>query len=109
MKQFYTVVLDRFKELSGTFETEPYEAGWADEAIFFVRIHELDPKTTINARVQISYDGIVWVDEGTTFEPIQTKGDHFVRVTHFGGWLRIALDAGKSSSYKATLSLVLKG
>jgi hypothetical protein len=109
MKQFYTVVLDRFQTLSGTYTTEPYETGWADEAIAFIRIHALDAKATIKAKIQISVDGIVWLDEGTAFDPITTAGDHFVKVCHFGGWMRMVLDIAEGSSCKATLSIALKG
>jgi hypothetical protein len=109
MKQFYTVVLDRFQRLSGTYTTEPYETGWADEAIAFIRIHELDLKTTVEAKIQISIDGIVWLDEGTAFAPITDLGDHFVKVSHFGGWMRILLTIPPEKSCKATLSIALKG
>lgn len=109
MKQFYTVVLDRFKDVIENYETEPYEVGWANEAMFFVRIHKLSAKAIVNARVQISYDGIVWIDEGTSFSPMNAAGDYFARVTHFGGWLRLALEVNKGESLNTTLSLVLKG
>ncbi len=38
MKQSHTTVLERNTEWSGRFETEPYEVGWASEAIFFARV-----------------------------------------------------------------------
>ena len=38
MKQFYTVVLDRMTEFEGLLDSEPYEAGWADEVIAFIRV-----------------------------------------------------------------------
>lgn len=35
MRQSHTAIVERDVLWSGTFETEPYEAGWAGEAIFF--------------------------------------------------------------------------
>ncbi len=109
MKQFHYVVLDRFTRFSGTFASEPYEVGWADEAIAFIRIHELDEKALVSASVQISMDGIVWLEEGTAFTPMGTTGDYFVRVRHFGNWLRLQGTVSDGATCKATLSLALKG
>lgn len=109
MKQFYTVVLDRFATFKGTFATEPYEAGWADEAIVFIRIHELDEKTEITGKIQISMDGIVWIDEGTSFPTISCTGDYFVKVKHFGGWIRLQSTVSGQHSCKATISMAFKG
>ena len=63
MKQFYTVVLDRLASFSGRLDSEPYETGWADELIAFVRVHEKAQCTALRAWLQISPDGIEWIDE----------------------------------------------
>jgi len=61
------------------------------------------------AKVQISADGINWIDEGTTFSAITSCGDYFVRVSHFGGWLRLDGEVqGQESRMQATIHLVLK-
>jgi len=109
MKQFHTVVLDRFADFTGNFATEPYESGWADEAIAFIRVHQLDKGAIINTSVQISLDGIVWLDEGTCFASIDAVGDHFVKVSHFGGWLRLNSTITSGCRCNLTISLVLKG
>ena len=110
MRNFYTVVLERMKEYSESFATEPYETGWAREAMFFIRVHEIPGGgTSLNAKVQVSVDGITWIDEGTVFPPITKVGDYFIRVTHFGGWLRLHNEiSGKGSAVKLTEHLVLK-
>ena len=91
MRNFYTVVLERMRTYSEDFATEPYETGWAGEAMFFIRIHEMTgKKVSLEARVQVSVDGINWVDEGTRFSPTNSTGEHFIKVTHFGGWFCIA-------------------
>ena len=38
----HTAVLERFGTFSGDFATEPYEAGWAEEAIFFIRVDAVE-------------------------------------------------------------------
>lgn len=89
--QSYTAVVERAQPLVGEFATEPYEAGWAREALIFIRIREdTDGAPTVRARVQISPDGLHWVDEGTEFPVIEQPGLHCVRVREFGNWLRIA-------------------
>ena len=110
MRNFYTVVLERMKVYSESFATEPYETGWAREAMFFIRVHEIaDGETSINAKVQVSVDGITWIDEGTFFPPITKTGDYFIRATHFGGWLRLHNEiSGNKPTVKVTEHLVLK-
>ena len=41
MRHSITVPLERHKDLTGEFKTEPYECGWASEAMFFIRVQEL--------------------------------------------------------------------
>jgi len=110
MKKFHTVVLERLKDFSGSFETEPYEAGWASEAIFFIRVHACSGvQPHLHSFVQISPDGIHWVDEGIQFPEITTQGDYFVKVAHFGGWLRLRnAIAGQDAEMRLTIHLVLK-
>lgn len=110
MRQFYTVVLERMQTYSGTFQTEPYETAWAGEAMFFIRIHELTgKKAMLSSRVQVSVDGIEWIDEGMSFPPIDAEGSYFIRVSHFGGWLRLANEVdGENAAAKLTIQLVLK-
>ena len=113
MRQFYTAVVERKEAVSGTFTTHPYEAAWASEAIFFVRVEEAG--AALSAAVQISADGVRWVDEGTRFGALQDKGDYFVKVSHFGGWLRLHIGPenevkGETEDSKTviTVQLVLK-
>jgi hypothetical protein len=90
MRQSITAVVERNVTWQGDFAVEPYEAAWATEAIYFVRVleaHNLPADTT--ARVQISPDGIHWCDEGTAVALAATPAITFARVTHFGGWLRL--------------------
>lgn len=110
MRQFTLHVIERRKTYTDQVDTHPMEVGWASEAIFFIRLDEVhgdDPE--LKLKVQISADGINWMDEGTEFSPIKKDGHHFVRVSHFGGWLRLAGEVtGEESRYIVTVQLVLK-
>lgn len=111
MRQFHTVVLERLKEVEDTLETEPYEVGWADEAILFVTLSKLAAsKGKATVHLQVSADGINWVDEGTSLEPIEKDGTSFMRTVHFGGWLRARFTVTEAvTSVVLTTQLVLKG
>ena len=110
MRQFAAAVLERHTEYTDTFPTEPYETAWASEAIFFLRVEELTGEgAAVRADVQISADGIRWINEGTTFPAIIAPGDAFVRLKDFGGWLRLSgRVTGEDPRAKVTIHLVLK-
>ena len=62
-----TLVRNELWQVAAT--SEPYEAGWAREALFFVRALETrGAPAGASAYVQLSPDGIHWVDEGTRFD-----------------------------------------
>lgn len=109
MRNFQMSVVERREPFTHTFETHPFEAAWASEAIFFLRIESLADSATVNARVQISADGIRWIDEGTQMPPIAAAGDTFAKVQHFGGWLRLegTIEGGTGEAI-LTVQLALK-
>jgi hypothetical protein len=110
MLNSHTVVLERLKDYMGVFETEPYEVGWAREAIFVIRVHSMDPGgNVLHAVPQISADGIEWMDEGSAFTPIGAPGSYFLRLSHFGGWLRLRCRIeGRNPAIRVTIPLILK-
>lgn len=110
MRHFHTSVVERRQPFTGRIETHPYEAGWASEAIFFIKFEELQvPPEGITLHVQIAADGIDWIPEGTSIGPVQETGTYHARVRHFGGWLRLIADLGDpSATCVATVHLVLK-
>lgn len=110
MRQFNTVVLERMIHVDKDFATEPYECGWASEAIFFIRLYSLEGQnTSLQAQVEISADGIHWVAEGTELPIMKSANDFFCKVHNFGGWLRLNCRvAGESPDIKTTIYLVLK-
>ena len=108
MRDAYTAILVQGENWSGYCESEPYEAPWAAEALIFLRL--LDGTTTrggSEVRVQISPDGMHWVDEGTTIRVPTQDEVTFARVREFGHYLRIVatLPDGVECILHATLSL----
>jgi hypothetical protein len=111
MRQIHTAVLERFGKFSEDFATEPYEAGWAEEAIFFVKVTEVHGvESALTGRVQISPDGMTWIDEGTLLPAIREAGVVFARTRHFGNWLRLAGQvSGRKANFHGSILLCLKG
>jgi hypothetical protein len=103
-------VIARNEIWSGNVETEPHEAGWAREAIFFVRALHDAVGNLGTARVELSPDGMRWVPEGTVFDlPARTDEVTFARVKHFGTWLRVSAELPDGASLVVLVTLHLKG
>ena len=105
MRQFQTSVLELRESIADGFATQPFECAWAGEAIFFIHVDEGDG-THLAAYVQISPDGIRWLDEGTVLPAVAGQDAFFLRVLHFGGWLRLRFSG--EDAMRATIRLVLK-
>lgn len=110
MKTFATTVVELRQRFEQTVETHPFECGWADEAIVFVEPHDAVPGDVVTLRVQLSPDGIRWIDEGTV---LRVTEHAMARLTHFGGFLRlvgVVTDAGGSATGSTlTIRIALKG
>jgi hypothetical protein len=103
-----TAVIGRNENWSGDAATEPYEAGWAREAIFFVRALKQPVGAVPEAWVEISPDGMHWVLEGTRFRmPAERDAVAVARLTCFGNWLRVAarFEPGAACAVLVTLHL----
>ncbi len=108
LRESYTAIVERSESLRGDYATEPYECGWAGEAIFFVRVLErVGDVEGVTLNVQISPDGIRWCDEGTTVALSEAEVS-FCRVRHFGNWLRLAGRLPEGVSVGAIVALTLK-
>ena len=69
MKMFNDSHLEVKKFFKGTFFTHPYEAGWADEAIFFVMVEKIEGDPV--------FKGL---------------GQHIIKVnSNFGNYIRLAV------------------
>lgn len=110
----YTAVIARGEWWEGQWQSEPYEAAWAAEAIFFVRVLKVRgaaaPGAQARARVQLSPDGMHWVDEGSVLQlPAHDGALVFARVANFGGWLRLAVELPPTLGLQVVATLALKG
>src|SRR3712207_2717863 len=110
MRESASVIVARNETWSGHGASEPYEAGWAQEAIVFIRA--LKPpslKGTPEARVEVSPGGMRWLPEGTRC-PLPSAADEptFARVRHFGSWLRVAADLEPGDEITVLVTLQLK-
>jgi hypothetical protein len=103
-------IVARNERWTGRAATEPYECGWAREAVFFVRALAVENVPDFaSAQVQVSPDGIRWVDEGTgLLLPVAPGGMEFAKVSHFGGWLRLAAELPDDAAMTVIVSLHLK-
>lgn len=102
-----TAILARNERWENQAASEPFEAGWAREAVLFVRSLKSPEGPQPVARVQISPDGMHWVNEGTELE-IPVEGQvAAVKLAHFGNWLRLAADfeSGAAATILVTLHL----
>lgn len=103
-----TAIVARNEKWSGEAASEPYEAGWAREAIIFVRALRSPVGRAPTAWVEISPDGMHWVREGTSLEmPAAKDGVAAARLGHFGNWLRLTarFEEGAESTVLVTLHL----
>jgi hypothetical protein len=91
--------------------TEPYECGWAREAIVYLRALKQPIKVEgVQAHIEYSPDGINWVDSGLVLQlPTQVDEIAWIPITHFGNWLRVSVKLPKDSSICVLVSLHLKG
>jgi hypothetical protein len=109
MKQFQASAVERriTAQPGEDFFSEPMEAGWAREAIFFLWIEEIGTGS-FSVNVQLSPDGINWIDDGAGIV-IDSAGYYFLRASHFGNWLRIRAGLSKiNESVKLSVQLHLK-
>lgn len=117
MKRCITSVLEQGNIWEEDFATEPFEAGWASEARWFVRM--LDPLPTerlaLTIAPQISPDGILWCDDEENGPPLRldlpvSSTKVFTRrQRHFGNWVRLNVAFGHTPApVKFLIYLVLK-
>lgn len=109
LRESVTYVIAREEKWEGQAATEPVEAGWATEAIFFLRAMDKSAGELPQVRAQISPDGMRWVDEGAATPLPKSKNDiQFIRVRHFGNWLRLKADLPDGAHCSLLVSVHLK-
>jgi hypothetical protein len=109
LRENASIVVTRNERWQGGVLTEPVECGWASEAIFFVRMLGGDRCDDTAVRVEISADGMHWASEGTAGTlPMDETEMSALRVSHFGNWLRLAVDVPDGLEFLALVTLHLK-
>ena len=109
LAESYTAVIARGEDWVDGSTTEPYEASWAREAIIVVRTLEVGTlKAGAKAHVQVSLDGMRWIDEGSMLPIPRVDEIASVRLSNFGTYLRVMTVLPEGSSFKALLTLSLK-
>ena len=110
LRRSHTAVLEKNEIHASDFATEPYETGWASEAIWFVRVTEVSgDDVKLRAHLQISPDGIFWTDRGDQPLELDGCGQACLSVRDFGSWLRLRVEIeGEDPSVKLMVYLALK-
>jgi len=116
MKNVHTAPMEVLSaKANGPFATEPYEAGWADEALALVYVREAyGPAPKLVLQSQISVDGVRWLNHAAAPLVITGPGAHYLSLGEFGNWLRLAGDvtggpADGSPAFVLDFYWVLKG
>lgn len=110
LRRSFTAVLEKGSTFDADFSTEPYEAGWALEARWFVRVLRADEGVELVLVPQVSPDGSTWCDAGEESIRLDGVGLASLPMRNFGSWLRLdAKLAGKSGSATLVIYLALKG
>ncbi len=109
MRESITAVVARGDTWSGVAVSEPYDVAWAGEAVIFLRSLGAEGTPELaRAWVQISPDGMRWVDEGSVLPIPRVDEVSSVRIRNFGTYLRIMTVLPEGASFKALLTISLK-
>ena len=109
MRESITAVIARGDIWSGVAASEPYDVAWATEAVVYLRSLDAEGNPEqARAWVQISPDGMRWVDEGSMLPIPRVDEISSVRIRNFGTYLRIMTVLPEGSSFKALVTLSLK-
>lgn len=104
-----TAVIARNEIWRGEAATEPFEAGWAREAVIFVRALKEPIGSPPIAVVEISPDGMHWVPEGSSFVmPANEDSISVARLTCFGNWLRLRTSYDQGTECVVLVTIHLK-
>ena len=111
LRESHSAVLARNEHWAGDVATEPYEAGWATEVLIFLRaLHLEGDGQETSLAVQLSPDGMHWVNEGTRLLiPARTGEVTFARLQGFGTWLRVAGTLPPGVLLRPLVTFCLKG
>ncbi|UBU08777.1 hypothetical protein [Nonomuraea gerenzanensis] len=107
MRSTMTAVLERAALVHDELATEPYELPWAQEARFFVQVHELTGR--LELRTEISPDGLTWCPADEPPVRVTEPGMTSWLVTGFGQWLRVRCFVSGAGAPAARLRIYVVG
>lgn len=116
MRRFFSAVLEQSNTFNADFCTEPFEAGWASEARWFIRIIDASGDNAgVEAMPQVSPDGLLWCDDEDWAAPVSLAASAAEPVMvsfkqrEFGNWLRLKVRlSGNQPKVKVLIYLALK-
>ena len=110
VRRSFTAVIEKNTTWESDFDTEPYEAAWASEARWFIRVLDIGGTgAALTVAPQVSPDGLFWCDEGHEPLAMSACGLYSIALRDFGGWLRLRAQVkGQNSSIKVMIYLALK-
>lgn len=109
LRESTTAVVARNELWRGDCATEPFEAGWATEAVIFIRALKTPVGLMPDAYVEISPDGMHWVKEGSVLSlPLDQSIISLARVVQFGNWLRISATLPEGAETNLLITIHLK-
>jgi hypothetical protein len=90
MRQIHTAAMEIFSTKDrGTFYTEPYEAGWAIEALGFVYVRHREPTAMLELSLEVSADGERWTSRPEPTATISDRASVCLPIQQFGNWIRL--------------------
>jgi len=110
MRQCTTAVLEQGNTFEADFETEPFEAGWASRARWFVRVLDASGDgLELEMEPQVSPDGLIWCGfTGSQVARAPLPPLLTFTTTDHGNWLRLAVRLrGHAPRVKVVIYLVL--
>lgn len=108
MKHSHIAVIEQDASFNDSFDTEPWEAGWADEARWYFTAQGLSGRW--RCVVQLSPNGSQWCDSAVE-KTIDQPGTYSFSVQDFGPWLRLSCTAESepAAANHLFIYLALKG
>lgn len=108
LPESHTAILARNENWTSNSACQPYECGWAREAVLFIRALKAPEGPQPDVIIEISPDGMHWVPEGTKVAMPSARDEIAVaRIANFGNWLRVSaqFEDGASSTVLVTAHL----
>ena len=109
IRESQTAVVARNERWTGAAATEPYEAGWAKEAVIFVRALADATGSAVRPRRDLARRHALGARGHDVCAAAEADEVTFARVGHFGNWMRVAADLPDGAALTVLVTYHLKG